>query len=212
MISSEEFSKRIEVSLLSIDRIEINELLGQINKIYNSYQIIDEIIVPTLQHIGEMWEDGSIALSQVYMSARICEELLDKIIPFDKRSVQNHGKVGLAVLEDYHGLGKKLLKKFLLTSGIEVIDYDVGIEVDELIKKVKKDKIEIIFISTLMLRAALRIKDFKKRLESEGYQIKIVVGGAPFLFDSQLWKFVEADAMGRNVFDAINIINKFNGS
>ena len=34
----------------------------------------------TLERIGNLWEKGHCALSQVYMSRRICEELVDALL------------------------------------------------------------------------------------------------------------------------------------
>lgn len=38
-------------------------------------------MVPALDRIGTGWENGTIALSQVYMSGRICEEVVDDLLP-----------------------------------------------------------------------------------------------------------------------------------
>jgi len=35
------------------------------------------------------------------------------------------------------------------------------------------------------------------------------VGGAPFIFDPNLWQEVGADAMGRNAADAIKLLQKY---
>jgi trimethylamine corrinoid protein len=37
-------------------------------------------------------------------------------------------------------------------------------------------------------------------------QVRIVVGGAPFRFDAELWRQVGADAMGRTAADALDIV------
>ena len=40
---------------------------------------------------------------------------------------------------------------------------------------------------------------------------KVVVGGAPFLFDDQLWQEVGADAMGKSAADAVAIVTRLMG-
>jgi methanogenic corrinoid protein MtbC1 len=37
------------------------------------------------------------------------------------------------------------------------------------------------------------------------------VGGAPFLFDDQLWQEVGADAMGKSASDAVAIVERLMG-
>ena len=41
---------------------------------------MEKLVVPALERIGAGWEQGRVALSQVYMSGRICEELVDTLL------------------------------------------------------------------------------------------------------------------------------------
>jgi methanogenic corrinoid protein MtbC1 len=81
-----------------------------------------------------------------------------------------------------------------------------GLSIDKLVEAVQRDNIKILLLSVLMLPSALHIKDLKQKLNDS--DVKIVVGGAPFRFDNQLWKEVGADACGDNVNDAVQIIHK----
>ncbi len=56
-----------------------------------------------------------------------------------------------------------------------------------------------------MLPSALKIKELKDKLEN--MDVKIIVGGAPFRFDDQLWREVGADAMCKNASEAVSIIH-----
>jgi len=75
----------------------------------------------------------------------------------------------------------------------------------------KKDGIKILLISVLMLPSALKVREVREKLDGSGLNIKIVVGGAPFLFDDKLWKEVGADAMGRYASEAVTIITSLTG-
>ena len=39
-----------------------------------------------------------------------------------------------------------------------------------------------------------------------GVVVRVIVGGAPFLFDDKLWREVGADAMGRNAAEAVALV------
>ena len=64
-------------------------------------------------------------------------------------------------------------------------------------------------ISVLMLPSALKVREVRQRLDEHDSDIKILVGGAPFLFDSQLWQDVGADAMGQTATDAVRIVENW---
>lgn len=91
-------------------------------------------------------------------------------------------------------------------SGFEIIDYGSGISVDSLVERTIRDKIDVLLISVLMLPSALSIKDVRRKFREAHSAVIIVVGGAPFNFDEELYKEVEADYVGKTVSDAINII------
>lgn len=203
--------KDFEKALLQINRIRIEEIINQVKEQFEPIQIIEDLISPALQNIGNKWEKGIVSLAQIYMAARICEDFLDKLIPFNEIKRKDQVKIAITVLEDYHGLGKKIIQMLLHTSGYDIIDYGLGISLEDLITHVKKDKIEILLISTLMLRSALKIKNLTEKLKEIGLNTKIIVGGAPFNFDRELWKTVGADFYGRNASEAIQLISEIIG-
>ena len=57
-----------------------------------------------------------------------------------------------------------------------------------------------------MLPSALRASEAISKLRSVSPKIRVIVGGAPFLFDEQLWREVGADAMGHNAGEAVALL------
>ncbi|MDF2885610.1 MAG: cobalamin B12-binding domain protein [Clostridiaceae bacterium] len=112
-------------------------------------------------------------------------------------------------LEDYHTLGKKIVSAVVRSSGFDLIDYGTISEPEELLKKVTEDGIKILMISVLMYNSALKIKKISQMLHEKDPSVKILVGGAPFLMDSTLWKEVGADEMGQSAADNIAILDRW---
>ena len=69
----------------------------------------------------------------------------------------------------------------------------------------------MLLVSTLMLSSALRVRELSALLRNAGSTMKLVVGGAPFLFDERLWREVGADAMGRCATEAPRIVEQICG-
>ncbi|RKZ49395.1 MAG: cobalamin-binding protein [Candidatus Parabeggiatoa sp. nov. 3] len=200
--------EEFEQALLSLDRLAVKNLLTKFSSSESPIELIEKLVVPALNHIGFEWEAGRVALSQVYMSGRLCEEFVKTILPHADFKRKDQPNMAIAVLEDYHLLGKRVVYSVLRASGFELLDYG-RVTVDEVVSRVKADQIDILLISVLMLPSALRIKDLKAKLNQQGIAVKLIVGGAPFRFDANLWKEVGADAMGKNASEAINIITHF---
>ena len=199
-----------EQALLSLDRLAAWEILQQTGKKQTPMQLIEQVVVPVMERIGDGWNQGRIALSQVYMGGRICEELVDKLLPKEAPERKYQPRMAIAVLEDYHLLGKRIVYAAMRASGYELKDYGRS-TVDDLVNHVREDRIKVLLVSALMLPSALRVRQLVTKIEEIGADVKIIVGGAPFLFDARLWKNVGADAMGKNATEAVKIIELMTG-
>jgi methanogenic corrinoid protein MtbC1 len=105
-------------------------------------------------------------------------------------------------------LGKRIVYSVMRASGFELFDYG-RMDVAELVAQVQADRIQVLLISVLMLPSALKIKEVCQQLKVSNPEIKIVVGGAPFLFDQRLWQEVGADAVGHSAADAVTIVTNW---
>ena len=161
-----------------------------------------------MENIGTKWEDGKVALSQVYMAGKICEEIVDELIPQTNTKRIGDPNLAIVVYKDFHMLGKRIVYTFLRASGYEVLDLGQENSIENLIQNIKKENIEILLISVLMLNSALNVKELISKMRDEGLTTKVVVGGAPFRFDKNLYKEIGADDFGTNASEVLKIIKR----
>jgi len=197
-------------ALLLLDRTAVRHILQETIGRLGLVPSLEWLVTTSLEDIGRSWEEGKIALSQVYMSARICEDLSDEFLPSGNRDHVDTPRMAVAVFEDYHLLGKRIVCSILRSAGHDPIDYG-RVDIETVLQLVAHDRIRILFLSVLMLPSALHIAELRRRLDQAAIPVKIVVGGAPFRFDEKLWQEVGADAMGRTASDAIDIVNRVTG-
>lgn len=200
----------LERALLALDRLRARALLSPTGDPTTAMARIEALLVPAMEHIGENWEQGQVALSQVYMSGRICEGLVDALLPAAGSGRKDQPKLAVAVLEDYHLLGKRMVYSALRASGYALLDYG-RIDVVPLAQRAVEDGVEVLLVSTLMLPSALRVGALRSELMRLGSPAKIVVGGAPFRLDERLWREVGADAAGTSAADAVAIVDRLSG-
>jgi methanogenic corrinoid protein MtbC1 len=167
-------------------------------------------MMPALEHIGAGWEEGTIALSQEYMASNICEEIVNSILPPESLERKNMPMLGIATLGDQHMLGKQIVVSCLKASGFNIFDYG-AMPVEDVVVKVQEDGIDILLVSTLMLNFAYEVKNLRNRFNEVGVGTSIIVGGAPFLFDDNLWNEVGADAMAVDATKALSIVYELMG-
>jgi methanogenic corrinoid protein MtbC1 len=196
--------------LEKLDRIGAQRVFTEELSRFTPIQMVEQVVVPALERIGAAWELGDVALSQVYMSGRICEELVEQVLPPSDPDRKHQPRSAIVVLADYHMLGKRIVYSLMRASGFELYDYG-RMDVEQLVERALADKIRVLLISVLMLPSALRVAEVCARFKAAGAPIKVVVGGAPFLFDATLWREVGADAMGRNAAEAVSLVGGWMG-
>jgi len=197
--------REFQEALLSVDVMKSRLILSEATKLETLEQLTETLIVNALENIGNGWEKGEYALAQVYMSGKICEELVETFLPSGSCQRKSDPKMAIALLNDYHALGKRIVYSALRAGGFDLLDYG-RVTVEELVQRIIDDGIEVILISVLMFPSALHVKEVKDRLVQNGSTVKIIVGGAPFRLDPLLWQQVGADAVGYTASDAIKIV------
>lgn len=206
--TSEQLVAQFHHSLLTLNRISARRLCEESG--LSTVEFAEAVMMPALDRIGSAWESGGLALSQVYMSGRICEELLEAKLDSSDSPPCAHPPMAIAVLKDTHLLGKRMVWSVLRAAGFSLKDYG-QVNVAELVDRVEEDGIRILLVSTLMLDAALQVKVLRERLDARGLEVKLVVGGAPFRFDPQLWREVRADAMSLTASGVVPVIKDLAG-
>ena len=171
----------------------------------------EQVVALALEHIGDDWERGSVSLAQVYMAGRIAEQIVREVFPQSGRGEGEAPQIAIAVLEDQHALGKRLVLSALRSSGHAVADYGLGVSVQRLVRRCQEDKPRILLISTLMLPAALHVRDVVDQLVLSAPRPVVLGGAPPFRLDPELWREMGADAVGRNSAEAIELVDRFTG-
>ncbi len=195
-------------ALLTIDTLSANQIMDEQTKQNPQVSFIEDVVVTSLERIGNGWQEGTYALSQVYMAGKMCEDMVNKILPPGHPKRKSQPRMSICVLSDHHKLGKTIVFSLLRASGFDLFDYGT-VEVDTLISRIQDDKLEILLISVLMLPSALKVKTLTEQLSKKKLDVKILVGGAPFRMDNTLWQEVGADAMCGTASDVLKYICTF---
>lgn len=193
-----------EQALKNMDRIMAQQILDTAGATNDATLCVDQVILPALERIGLQWEQGKASLALVYMSGHICEELVDRFLPPASPIRIRQPKTAIAILEDFHVLGKSIVYSSLRASGIELEDFGT-VDVEQLVNKTIENDIKILLISVLMFASAKRIKEVCDQLKARGVETRVIVGGAPFRMDNRLWREVGADAVGTNTAEALQV-------
>jgi len=171
---------------------------------------LEKLITVSLESIGRKWEAGSVALAQIYLSGKICEDIMAAHLPEAPLPGNGRGSCAIALLNDHHQLGKRMVLCSLRSAGFDIADWGMA-SVDQVVKRTLEESPEVLLLSTLMLASALHVKDVRAKLDAGGYPGKLLVGGAPFRLDKNLWREVGADATADNAMESISVLGSLLG-
>lgn len=148
----------------------------------DEYYILDEILIPALDKVGEKYDKGELFLPQMIQSAETVKVSLNII---KERLSQNNsndgskGKIIVATVQgDIHDIGKNIVKIMLENYGYQVIDLGKDVPIEEVVKRAKEENIELIGLSALMTTTVENMKRTISALRDNGINAKVFVGGA----------------------------------
>ncbi|WP_297132928.1 homocysteine S-methyltransferase family protein [Terrisporobacter sp.] len=148
----------------------------------DEYYVLDEILIPALDKVGEKYDKGELFLPQMIQSAETVKVSLNII---KERLSQNNsndgskGKIIVATVQgDIHDIGKNIVKIMLENYGYQVIDLGKDVPIEDVVKRAKEENIELIGLSALMTTTVENMKKTISALRDNGINAKVFVGGA----------------------------------
>ena len=164
---------------LKADSAEITrELLKTCDEMY----IINELLIPALDIVGERYERGEIFLPQLIRAAEAsCEafEVLKASIAQKGDDSVSKGKILVATVKgDIHDIGKNIVKTILANYGYQVIDLGRDVPPEKVVETAVGEDVHLIGLSALMTTTLPSMAETILKLRQSGHPCKIFVGGA----------------------------------
>ncbi|MEG2813982.1 MAG: dihydropteroate synthase, partial [Oscillospiraceae bacterium] len=172
----------------------------------DSMEIVNEILIPALDVVGDGFANGTLFLPQLILSAQAVEGAFEVIKNAISASPATKGKIVLATVKgDIHDIGKNIVKILLENYGFTVIDLGKDVDFQTVIDAVKIHKPFLIGLSALMTTTVKNMEITIKMLKEEFPDCKIVVGGAVLTADYA--KKINADFYANDAKESVDIAN-----
>lgn len=178
--SNLEIEKQLFDNVLQGNRKNLTDLLYMLLDKYEPLEIVDQILVPAMKKVGELFGAGEMLLPFVLQSAEIMRESVDFLEPLmDKSSKKNAAKILLATVQgDVHDIGKNLVNIILSNNGYEVIDIGIKVPAEQIVEEAKKHQVDAIGLSGLLVKSAVIMRDSMSIFRNAGLTQPIMLGGA----------------------------------
>ncbi len=110
--------------------------------------------------------------------------------------------------QDFHDLGRRIISISLNAAGYRTVDLGLSVRNEVLAETAIKEGAKVIGVSSLLLHTAKHIPELKTELQKRGRDdIKVIVGGAPFVVDPHLRHRFGADGVAADPGGAIRLVD-----
>ncbi len=144
-----------------------------------SLDIVNDDIIPALDAVGKKYEEKTLYLPQLLMSAEAAKSAFEVIKSRAGKTETKKGKIILATVKgDIHDIGKNIVKLLLENYGYDVIDLGRDIAPETVLEAVLRDEVKLVGLSALMTTTVPAMEATVKLLHEKAPFCKTVVGGA----------------------------------
>lgn len=187
----------------------------------DAMQIVNEMLIPALDRVGDDFEKNKIFLPQLIQSANTaqeCFEVIKKHISKTSGSPVSKGKIILATVKgDIHDIGKNIVKVLLDNYGYTVVDLGRDVDPQLIVDTAVEQNIKMIGLSALMtttlksMEETIRLIRQRKELQNPNGTSKCVVfvGGAVLTKDYAMK--IGADYYCRDAKESVDTAKKVLG-
>ena len=174
-------------------------------------EIIDGILVPALNEVGKGFEENTIFLPSLLMSAETAGasfEIIKEYIVNSGEKTEEKGKILIATVEgDIHDIGKNIVKVLLENYGFSVFDMGKDITPEAIVERAEKENIKLVGLSALMTTTVPSMEKTIRLLKDKNPQIAVMVGGA--VLTEEYAKTIGADFYGKDAMASVRIAENF---
>ena len=163
-------------------KAETAELTRQALETMSELDVVDKLLIPALDRIGEQYEKQEIFLPQLISAAgAVCEgfELVRAGLAGKGEHSVSKGKIILATVQgDIHDIGKNIVKVVLENYGYTVLDLGRDVPPERVVREAVEQDVYLIGLSALMTTTVGSMEQTIRALRASGHDCRVMVGGA----------------------------------
>lgn len=167
--------------------------------------IIDGELIPALNYVGKRFEEKTMFLPQLLMSAEAASAAFDvikKVLEKRGEKGESKGKVIVATVKgDIHDIGKNIVKVLLENYGYQVFDLGKDVAPEKIVEVAKNENVKLVGLSALMTTTVPAMEETIKQLRAQVPDCKVMVGGA--VLTQEYADMVGADAYCKDAMGSV---------
>lgn len=172
--------------------------------------IINGQMIPALDQVGKGFEQGTVFLPQLLMSAdaaKIAFAVLKEALEKSGKTDAVKEKVILATVKgDIHDIGKNIVKVLLENYNFDVIDLGKDVSPERVAEAAVREDVKLVGLSALMTTTVVSMEETIRLLRKSKPGCKVMVGGA--VLNQEYADLIGADFYGKDAMQSVYYAQK----
>ncbi len=179
-------------------------------KVKDPLTIINEDMIPALDEVGKGFEQKTVFLPQLLMSAdaaKLAFAVLRDALEKTGEQGEKKEKVILATVKgDIHDIGKNIVKVLLENYSFDVLDLGKDVDPEVIVNTAIEQEVELVGLSALMTTTVGSMEETIRLLREEKPDCKVMVGGA--VLNQDYADMIGADFYGKDAMQSVHYAQK----
>lgn len=202
--TTEEYSSELQKAIAKGLKDKAAELTKALLGSIEPLDIVNNEVIPALNKVGVGFENKTVYLPQLLMSAEAAKSAFEVIKAYmsNGEKAANKGIVVIATVHgDIHDIGKNIVKMLLENYGFDVVDLGKDVPPETVLEKVIETKAPLAVLSALMTTTVPAMEETIKLLKKDAPWCKSVVGGA--VLNQEYADKINADKYAKDAMEAV---------
>jgi len=182
-------------------------------KTYEPLSIINDYVIPALDAVGKGFEEKTVYLPQLLMSAETAKAAFEEIKLAFSGTSQKDKKCAVVIATvkgDIHDIGKNIVKLLLENYGFSVSDLGKDVPCEKIAEETVRLRAPIVGLSALMTTTVPQMEETIKILRKRAPWCKIIVGGA--VLTQEYADSIGADKYAKDAMESVRYAESISNS
>ncbi len=195
--------EELKYAILDGNRAQAYSLVLKLLEKKKPMEIMDEILIPAMKEVGELYEKKIYFLPQLIASAEAMKRASSLIEGRLKGGGQKKWKIVMATVKgDLHDIGKNIAKAVFSNFGFQVVDLGKNVPLERIMEAVERERPHAVGLSCLMTTSLDEMERATKEIKKTWPEVKVVLGGATV--SPRLVREFGGDIYAKDAVDGLN--------
>ena len=168
-----------------------------------------DVFQPAMYEVGARWEANRLTVAQEHVATAITQYVMAQIYEPPAQE-QTRGSVVLTGVEgEYHNIGAVMVGDLLEASGWKVRFLGTNLPASSILSSIRDETPSYVGISATLLFNVPAVRELIGAIRTEfSDRVRVVVGGAAFRANPELWRQVSADGFATDLRGVTSLLEE----